>query len=291
MLAIIIPYYKLSFFEKTLDSLVIQTDKRFNVYVGDDCSPEDPIGVIKEVSTKINIKYTKFKTNLGSVNLTAQWDRCIKLSSDEPWIMILGDDDVLGDNVVEEFYKAVAKNSETDLYRFSSQMIDAHNRPIGQQYCQPNQEYGYVFYGRKLQFLTRCSLSEHIFRRSMYNKVGFYSYPLAWCSDDRFFLEMSEKRPAVAINNATIYPRNSEINISGDKANNFLKGEVQLQFYEWVWERYRKKMNIPSRLALLSIYRQVYSEIYPEKNSLKFLKKYLEAGDIKAFLSYCKNLL
>ena len=41
MLAIIIPYYKLTFFEATLQSLAYQTDKRFKVYIGDDDSPED----------------------------------------------------------------------------------------------------------------------------------------------------------------------------------------------------------------------------------------------------------
>jgi hypothetical protein len=41
MLAIIIPYYKLTYFEATLQSLANQSDKRFKVYIGDDASPED----------------------------------------------------------------------------------------------------------------------------------------------------------------------------------------------------------------------------------------------------------
>ena len=42
MLAIVIPYYKLTFFEATLQSLADQTDKRFMVYIGDDASLESP---------------------------------------------------------------------------------------------------------------------------------------------------------------------------------------------------------------------------------------------------------
>ncbi len=42
MLAIIIPYYKLTFFEETLQSLVNLTDERFKVYIGNDGIPEDP---------------------------------------------------------------------------------------------------------------------------------------------------------------------------------------------------------------------------------------------------------
>lgn len=42
MLAKIVPYYKLCFFEETLQSLSNKTDKGFKVYIGDDASPEDP---------------------------------------------------------------------------------------------------------------------------------------------------------------------------------------------------------------------------------------------------------
>lgn len=41
MLAIVIPYYKITFFEDTLESLAHQTDKRFKVYIGDDASPKN----------------------------------------------------------------------------------------------------------------------------------------------------------------------------------------------------------------------------------------------------------
>jgi hypothetical protein len=40
MLAIVIPYYKIRFFEATLQSVAIQTDKRFKVYIGNDASDE-----------------------------------------------------------------------------------------------------------------------------------------------------------------------------------------------------------------------------------------------------------
>ena len=43
MLAIVIPYYKYTFFEETLLSLQNQTNKKFNVYIGDDASPENPL--------------------------------------------------------------------------------------------------------------------------------------------------------------------------------------------------------------------------------------------------------
>ena len=55
MLAIIIPYYKLTFFRETLDSLAAQTDQRFHVYIGNDASPEDPTNLLEEFEGKFYI--------------------------------------------------------------------------------------------------------------------------------------------------------------------------------------------------------------------------------------------
>ncbi len=54
MLAIIVPYYKYSFFESTLQSLAAQTNKNFKVYIGDDCSPENPADLLEKYKSRIN---------------------------------------------------------------------------------------------------------------------------------------------------------------------------------------------------------------------------------------------
>jgi len=104
-LAIVIPYYKIDFFEVCLESLSIQTNKNFKVYIGDDASPEDPSEILEHFKDSLNIVYHRFYENLGGTSLTQQWHRCINLSAGERWIMILGDDDYLSENYVEEFYK------------------------------------------------------------------------------------------------------------------------------------------------------------------------------------------
>ena len=54
MLAIVIPYYKLTFFEATLNSLANQTDQRFKVYIGDDASKEDTTIILEKYKGKFN---------------------------------------------------------------------------------------------------------------------------------------------------------------------------------------------------------------------------------------------
>ena len=104
MLAIIIPFYKITYFEATLQSLANQTDNRFKVYIGDDASPNDSSPLLKKFEGKFDFLYHRFEDNLGGKSLTLQWKRCIELKGDEEWLMILGDDDMLESNVVQTFH-------------------------------------------------------------------------------------------------------------------------------------------------------------------------------------------
>jgi len=141
VLAIIIPYYKLTFFEETLQSLAIQTDKRFKVYIGDDASPEDPQELLEKYKGKFNFLYKRFEYNLGSSSLTKQWERCIAMTNNEEWIMILGDDDYLGETVVASWYgNFVSFISKSNLVRFASKIQNDSSQSISAVFEHPKWE-------------------------------------------------------------------------------------------------------------------------------------------------------
>ncbi len=52
-------------------------------------------------TSKIALVYQRFNTNLGSKDLVAQWERCIAMSKDKPYIWLFSDDDVMEPNFVE----------------------------------------------------------------------------------------------------------------------------------------------------------------------------------------------
>ncbi len=52
-LAIVIPYFKISYFEELLLSLSQQTVQEFNLYIGDDNSPDSPYKIIKKFDIKL----------------------------------------------------------------------------------------------------------------------------------------------------------------------------------------------------------------------------------------------
>ena len=105
-LAIIIPAYKAMYLESTLNSFVSQTESNFNIYIGDDDSPEDIYSIVEKFRHKLNIEYIKFGENIGSKSLTKQWERCVEMSNEE-WIWLFSDDDIASPHCVEVFYKTV----------------------------------------------------------------------------------------------------------------------------------------------------------------------------------------
>ncbi len=233
MLAIVIPYFKLTFFEETLQSLANQTDKGFTVYIGNDASPEDPATLLEKYKGQFDFVYHRFESNLGGISLTKQWERCIDLSKDEEWIMILGDDDYLEETVVALFYKNHAVfNGKTNVVRFSSKIKYETTQAFSDIYNHPIWESATDFYYRKFTWATWGSLSENIFTREAYLKYGFYEYPLAWHSDDKAWLDFSLGGNIYSINEVAVVVRQSNENISGRNDNLELKDKARLLFME-----------------------------------------------------------
>ena len=269
MLAIIIPYYKLTFFDAALKSLANQTDKRFKVYIGDDNSPENPLILLENFKGEFEFEYHKFEDNLGSSSLTKQWERCIDLASNEEWIMILGDDDFLETNVIASFYNNFDDfNTKSNLVRYASKLIYENRDIISDVFNHPKWENATDSFYRKFIKESRSSLSEHIFLKKSYLKYGFYNYPLAWNSDDRAWMDFSDGKPIFTINESIVYVRVSSLNITGKRDNLFKKNCSEIEFYKFI---------ISKKLAFYSHYQrfemiQKYGKEIRRYRSLNFME-------------------
>ncbi|TQI71543.1 hypothetical protein JM79_2483 [Gramella sp. Hel_I_59] len=291
MLAIVIPYYKIDFFEETLKSLSNQENKDFHVYIGNDASKDDPSHLISKYECYLSITYKRFEKNFGSRDLTAQWDRCINMIGDESWIMILGDDDCLGPDTVISFYrcnKDIEENSK--LVRFASKILFSDGSS-SEVYKHPKLENAGESFLRRYYGQTRSSLSEYIFFRPSYEKYGFYNYPLAWHSDDRAWLEFSEGKPIYSINEAIVYFRHSNLHITGRDDNLKAKDLSSMGFYKYL----SKKKNFSKEHRLLFARN---FERYARKNgqlgSIKWLQLiyiYMLSFDTTAFIKLLKRIL
>ncbi len=252
MLAIIIPYYKAVFFEETLKSLAEQTDKRFKVYIGDDASPDDCIVMVEKFRSKFNIVYHRFESNLGSKSLSKHWERCISLSSEENWLMILGDDDYLENNAVASFYNNLENfQNKTNVVRFASKIYRQELGVFSRLYEHPIWEKASDSYFRKFRFLTMSSLSEYIFKKESYNQFKFSDFPLAWYSDDMAWLEFSGTQEIYSINEAVVVFRFSNYNISGKEDNVTDKEQAKFLFYKKLIKNQLNKFTAFQREKLL----------------------------------------
>ena len=236
MLAIIIPYYKLTFFEETLKSLAIQTDKRFKVYIGDDASPENPAALLAKYQEQFDFVYHRFEENIGSISLVKQWERCIAMSGQEEWIMILGDDDVLGVNVVEEFYKNSHEvaSENINVIRFATIVINKYGKSLSSIYTHPKLEKPIDFFLRIVHGKIRSSLSEFTFRKKVLQEIKLKKFPLAWHSDHLAVFECSNNSSIYTINEALVYFRSSGINISSKNDNLVAKNRATFQYYYYL---------------------------------------------------------
>ncbi|MGO4819482.1 glycosyltransferase family 2 protein [Flavobacterium sp. W22_SRS_FP1] len=289
MLAIIIPYYKVTFFEATLNSLANQTDKRFKVYIGDDASPESPNDLLEKFKGKFDFVYHYFKTNLGGTSLVKQWNRCLETAGSEEWVMFLGDDDLLEENVVDEFYKNLNEiDAIANVVRYSTCKIDALGLLTSSQYIHPKIEYSTDFFFRNV----RSSLSEYIFRKTKISEIGFKDFPLAWKSDVLAVLEFSNFKNVYSINDSKVYIRITDLSISGKQDNLKLKYKAVFDFYYYLIAYHLHYFNATQRDKL---YVQINKSYLNDKKNVGYFMKlsgyYLSKFLFVSYFNFLKSII
>lgn len=253
-LAIVIPYFKLVYFEKTLESLCWQTDSNFNVYIGDDGSLEDPSELIKKHEKRINITYKKFN-HIGHKNLVRHWDRCIKMTEGEEWIQILGDDDKISPRFVEEFYNTVESiDAEINLIHFNKKMIDTECEEsyffedIHQEVITSKE-----LYLNRLRGKRSITLSENVFRRKAYDSNGFIDLPVAFGSDILLILEFSKLGKIFFHKKKLVEVRISPYNLSNidDKKIEEQRNEGEYLYRLFLLKKYSQNFSLPEKFLIL----------------------------------------
>ena len=247
-LAIIIPAYKATFLYATLDSIAAQTCKDFTLYVGDDCSPE-PIGnIVEKYRDKINLFYQRFDTNLGSKDLVAQWERCIAMSHDEPYIWLFSDDDVMEPNCVEQLLKTIDEiGGIYDLYHFDVEEINEEGNVTKALPEYPSVLSAYEFYKGKTTGRYRSYVVENVFSRRVYQQAGgFKNFDLAWGSDVATWCIFSGSKGMCKIPDAHVCWRRSSQNITPDTTRDVAERKVmaEVAFLEWSFEYFKKEKDI-----------------------------------------------
>jgi len=293
-LAIVIPYYKYTFYESTLVSLKNQTNKQFTVYVGDDASPENPKNLLEKYKKDIQCYYKRFESNLGSMSLTKQWERCLELVNNEEWVVVFGDDDCVSENFVEAFYKHLTQINQLkiDVVRYASVVINAFGEQISKIHEHPKLEISTDFLMRKLQGGTRSSLSEFIFKKNVLENKKFKNFPFAWYSDYLAVLECSNFGNMYTINEALVSFRLSGLNITSKQDDLTLKNIATFYFYYYLLVKKHVFFNEKQKETLYFMLEKTFLD---NKKHIKFwilfTKLYMNDLQLKRYFNFIKKVL
>lgn len=247
-LAIIIPAYKATFLPAALDSIAAQTCKDFTLYIGDDCSPE-PIGdIVEQYRDQIEMVYQRFDANIGGKDLVAQWERCIAMSKNEPYIWLFSDDDVMEPNCVECLFKQIdVTKGAYDVYHFDVNEINDEGKMTRQLPVYPQNLSAYDYYKGKSSGKYRSYVVENVFSRRIYEQSGgFKNFDLAWGSDVATWCIFCGNKGMYKIPDAHVLWRRSSQNITPDKSRQIAERKLrsECEFLNWSYNYFSSEKDI-----------------------------------------------
>lgn len=279
-LAIVIPAYKSTFLRQTLESIAAQTDKRFTLYIGDDCSPSDLKSIVDEYTDRIHIIYHRFEENLGGRDLVAHWERCISLTINEPYIWLFSDDDTMDSNCVKSFYALTEDIKKNSLIHFNVRIIDDLEKKVIQKIPSfKDRMSAGEFLEAKLCGNIISYVVEFIFSRDLYNKVGgFQNFDLAWGSDFMTWLKIASEAKygiiSISSNDGYVNWRKSGENISPNNTRSILIRKINSLIENAVFLKNELKSN-PTKFSPIEYsFRWVrfpLGELWRNKNNLSIL--------------------
>ncbi|MBE6256754.1 MAG: glycosyltransferase [Prevotella sp.] len=177
--SIMIPAYKDRYLKETIDSVLAQTYRNYEIVIVNDASPYD----LDKIVTKYDdsrINYFRNEKSCGAKNVVDNWNICLSHATGE-YVMCIGDDDKLTPRCLQDFVDLIKKYPNLDLYHARSEIIDDDSNFVCLLEKRPEWESVY-----SLMYNPRNThLGDWLFRTETLRKNGgFYKLPYGWQSDD-----------------------------------------------------------------------------------------------------------
>ncbi len=181
--SVCIPAYKSRFLSECIASILGQSYADFEVIVVNDCSPEPIEGIVRSFADS-RIHYYENEHHIGAERLTDNWNRCVALAEGE-FVMIMGDDDRLEPDYLEEFMALMARYPGLDVYHCRSLVIDDQGNALRLTPAGPSFERVCDHIWHRLNQWRSQYISDFVYRmEALRSAGGCYALPLAWGSDD-----------------------------------------------------------------------------------------------------------
>lgn len=268
--SVLIPTIKSKFLDSAIRSVLDQTFSDWELIIYDDFSPDDIAGVVSKYEDD-RIYFSRGEENLGANDPSVVWNKMIKTAKGG-YICLLGDDDVISVNYLEEINKLILKYPGVSVFRAKLKRIDEKDMVISEADDLPEFEtWDQSFYARNVGKRMQ-STSEFVLKKESLDKIGGYvNFPRACGSDDATYLVLSKDNGIVSTNNAYACWRKNSLNISDNDSQEV--NEYKIKFL-LKWEKDFLDKTFSSKVPLGDLYGSideffVMQKIKSEKEQLR----------------------
>ena len=225
-----IPAYKAAYLKECIDSILSQSCQDFELIIVNDASPENIKGVVCNYQ---GIKYYENDVNFGAVNVVDNWNMCLSYAKGE-YFILMGDDDKLDENYLEEFNSLIKKHPDCGVYHCRTIIMNEVGEFVTVTEPRPEFESVYDSVFQRMQENRLFFISDYVFHTATLRKNGgFYKLPLAWASDDISSFIAAEQNGIAHINKPLFMYRRNPQTIS-TTGNTFLKMDAILGEESWL---------------------------------------------------------
>ncbi|MCK5611444.1 glycosyltransferase, partial [Candidatus Pacearchaeota archaeon] len=207
LFSVIIPTFnRAEYIKHTIDSVLEQTFKEYEIIVIDDGSIDNTRESLKEYGDKIRYFY---QSNNG---VSAARDHGIREARGE-WVAFLDDDDLWEPNKLEIQMEYLKQNPGIDFV-YSDARVFCENNIISETFKRPYFDNYDVFYS--LLKSDRIFIGTVICRKEVLKSIGNFDGALNMCEDWDMFLRVSQRYNVGYVDKVLVSVRSHDSNLSGN---------------------------------------------------------------------------
>lgn len=193
--SVCIPVYNGSeYIAESIDSVLVQTYKDFELIVCDNCSTDNTEEIVRSFNDS-RIRYVRNQKNLGGVGNA---NRCLELALGD-YIYILHHDDCMMPDNLERKVRLLDEHPDVGFVHSNLLLIDSKGEVIASNIWNEDSRHDYIENGIKVfqRFVTDLPHGANIFigavlaRRECYVRIGGFSPELPYCDDSEMWMRMA----------------------------------------------------------------------------------------------------
>ena len=294
LFSFILPAYKIKFLKSSIDSILDQSFRNFELVIVNDCSPDD-IDTLISIYSDPRIRYYKNKKNLGGENLVKQWNHCLEYAKGE-YVILASDDDEYDSSYLKYMKELIEKYPQVDVFSCRKKIINERDELVDVDGCLGEYMSCYDFANQLFDNCIYSSISNYVFRRTaLLQDGGFVNFPVAWYSDDATVLNLARKQGIVFSQKMLFSFRFSGINLSTIKNITLYhkKIDATILFYDWMSLRFNNliRLNVFDNLFFsrlgnkLNSYLQYKTKILLSESGWKIFYYILKKRNVLPFIT------